>query len=71
MACSKNLLRLPYVYIYNIYIQLIIIYIKFRIIYIYNSKTTIIETKDEIKNKAKQQPQQQTAATYNENKTFT
>ena len=32
-------------------------------------KTTIIETKDEIKSKTKQQPQQQTkAATYNENK---
>ena len=32
-------------------------------------KTTVIETKDEIKSKTKQQPQQQTtAATYNENK---
>ena len=34
-------------------------------------KTTIIETKDEIKSKTKQQPQQQTtAATYNENKKY-
>ena len=32
-------------------------------------KTTVIETKDEIKCKTKQQPQQQTAAAiYNENK---
>ena len=34
-------------------------------------KTTVTETKDEIKSKAKQQPQQQTTtATYNENKKY-